>query len=132
MANWTAEQAVRLAYEERLVAQEIPHFVFYDHALGGSTTVRGEHTTTFNQIYSLCVWIKLGYPFDMPALYVVSPKPLYGYQSKTIQSYGNSHDMHVWTPDWNDYVKICHTKGDFWTASDTIVSVLMKGFLWLE
>lgn len=132
MAIWTPEQAVRLAYEELLVAQEIPHFRFYDHTLGGLTTVRGQHTTSYSHVYSLCAWIKIAYPLEMPGLYVTSPDPLVGYLNKTIQSYGTSHAMHVWESDWNDYVKICHTKPEYWNASETIVSVLMKGFLWLE
>jgi hypothetical protein len=132
VANWTESQRVRLAYEEMLLKQEISHFWFQDRTSAGLTTARGKHTTARNRAYTMCVWMKAGYPDEMPDLYIIEPCPLYGYQNKTVQSYGTSHQMHAWTPDWNDYVKICHTKEDYWSAADTIVSVVLKGFLWLE
>jgi hypothetical protein len=132
MAVWTENQRVRLVYEEGLLAEEFPHFSFQDRAQAGLTTVRGVHTSSANSNYSVCVWLKSGFPYEMPGLYITSPSPLYGYGGKTIQSHQTSHAMHVWAPDWNNYVKICHCKSEYWSASNTIVSVLMKGFLWLE
>lgn len=132
MATWSDVQRNRLYFEEQLLSNEIPHFYFQDRAQAGLTTIRGNHTTTANRTYPLCVWVKSNYPYEMPALYVTAPSPLYGYGGKTIQSFGTSHTMHVWEPDWNNYVKICHTKSEYWTASDTMVGILMKGFLWLE
>lgn len=132
MAVWTEDQRMRLVLEESLLAEEFPHFSFQDRTQAGLTTVRGTHTSSAGNSYNVCVWLKSGYPHIMPDLYITSPCPLYGYGSKTIQSFGTSHLMHVWEPDWNNYVKICHCKSDYWTASSNIVSVLMKGFLWLE
>jgi hypothetical protein len=135
MAGWSASQRTRLAYEEALIREHMPHFWFRDHAKAGLTTVWGEHVTAANRAYTLCIWIKAGFPYEMPGLYVTSPCPLYGYRGKTIQSWAeeySSHTMHVWKSDWNDYVKICHTKEEYWNASDTLLSILMKGMLWLE
>lgn len=132
MAVWSESQRIRLASEASILAEEMPHFSFHDPVRAESTTVRGIHTSSANKTYNLCLWLKSGFPYEMPGLYVTSPCPLYGYGGKTIQSYGTSHAMHVWEPDWNNYVKICHCKSEYWTASNAIVSVLMKGFLWLE
>lgn len=132
MAVWTEDQRIRLALEESVLRAQFPHFSFQDRTQAESTTVRGVHLTSAGNNYNVCVWLTSGYPHALPRLYITSPCPLYGYGSKTIQSHGTSHAMHVWEPDWNNYVKICHCKSEYWTASNNIVGVLMKGFLWLE
>lgn len=133
MSNWSADQKVRLAIEKQTLDEEgLSHFTFYDSADSSLTSVRGLHTSAAGSVYGLCLRLGMGFPHQMPSLYITSPSPLYGYGMKTIQSYGTSHAMHVWEPDWNSYVKICHCKSEYWSASNTIVSVLMKGFLWLE
>lgn len=132
MASWIYEQRERLVYEEKLLSKELPHFKFYDRTQSHLTTVRGYHTTAANNKYAL--WLRLGkaFPYEVPGLYVTFPSPLYGRGGRTIQSYGTSHYMHTWKPDWNDYVKICHWKEEFWTTDNTVLSVILKGFLWLE
>jgi hypothetical protein len=132
MAIWSESQIIRLATEVAILAVELPHFAFYDRSQAELTTVRGTHTSSGGKTYNLCVRLRSSFPHDLPGLYVTSPSPLYGFGGKTIQSYGTNHDMHVWAPDWNNFVKICHCKSEYWSASNTIVSVIMKGFLWLE
>src|SRR5579859_245952 len=123
MTDWSESQRVRLAYEERLLGKEFSHFSLYDRAKGGLTTVRGEHITSANRAYGLCIWISIGYPHQMPNLYVTSPSPLLDSGGKPITGYKTSHLMHVWESDWNNYVKICHCKDAFWSASMTLVNV---------
>jgi hypothetical protein len=132
MASWTDAQQARLAFEEKLLSQEFPEFYFRDRTVSGLTTVWGKHTTSRTNSYQLAIWIKSGFPYEMPGLYVTDPSPLFGYQGKTIQSYGTSHAMHVWTPDWHNFVKICFCKSEYWSASNTVVSIIMKALLWLE
>lgn len=132
MAIWSETQKTRLAAEASVLRDELPHFSFYDPAQAELTTVRGTHTSSAGKAYNLCLQLGSSFPYGLPDLYVTYPCPLYGYGGKSIQSYETSHAMHVWKPDWNNYVKICHCKSEYWTASNTIVSVLMKGFLWLE
>jgi len=132
LSTWSREQQIRLAWEENLLRAEMPHFQFNNRATFGNTTVNGSYTSTANNSYSLAVWLKAGFPHQAPGLYVTSPMPLYGHNGRAIQSYGTSHFMHVWESDWNTYVKICHWRDDNWSASYTIVSVIMKGLLWLE
>lgn len=132
MANWSLMQQTRLAGEMNLIAREIPGFEIYDRTRADITTVRGNYISTANRTYTLCVWLTASYPDAVPNLYLISPCPLYGHGGKTIQSYGTSHTMHSWSSDWNNYAKICHTKLEFWSAADTIIGVIMKGFLWVE
>ncbi len=132
MAAWSYQQQVRLGYEAQVLSQELPHFRFYNPTTAGETTVAGNHTTAANRTYSISVWVRAGFPSQMPLAYITSPCPLYGYGGKTIQSYGTNHSMHVFTPDWNNYVKPCLFKEEFWKADDTLFKVLLKAFLWLE
>jgi hypothetical protein len=132
MAVWNQEQRMRLATEARVLQAEFPHFSFQDTAQAEYTSVTGIHCSSANKNYGVCLWLRPSFPYRMPDLYVTSPNPLYGHNFKSIQSYGTSHAMHVWAPDWNNHAKICHCKSEYWSASNTIVSVLMKGFLWLE
>ncbi len=130
--EWSEAQVVRLEVEEALLSEELPHFTMHNRHENGLTTVYGDYKSTAGASYRLCLWLKAGYPHSMPSLYVVEPAPLIGYGGKEMNSYGASHVMHCWPPDWNNYLKICHCKENIWTPSETVVGVLMKGFLWLE
>ena len=132
MASWSETQRQRLAAEKESFRRELPDFIWYDLAEAQSTSIRGTYTTSAGSTYSLYVHIGSGYPLTLPSLYITSPNPLYGYGSKTVQSYGTSHAMHVWQSDWNGNVKICHCKTEYWSQSDTLIEVMMKGMLWLE
>lgn len=133
MGSWSQEQATRLAYEESLLLEHgFTHFNFHDRTVRGKTTVQGWHTTAAGNTYKLCIRPTKNFPNEIPYLYVTSPRPLYGYRGKSIQSYGAAHSMHVNQPNWNNYVNICHWKDSHWSAAYTLVSVLMKGMLWLE
>jgi len=132
MSAWRTDQRMRLAAEAEVLKTELPHFTWYDEASATNATIRGEHTTTAGNTYRLCLHVTSNFPNSLPGLYVTSPCPLVGYGGKTIQSYGTSHTMHVWKPDWDNYAKLCHWKEEFWSPSNTLLSVLMKGMLWLE
>lgn len=129
---WDHDQRVRLLLEEGILKQELPCFMWEDRIQRGETKVIGDYISSGGNSYKICLKISSNYPYEMPNLYIISPYILYGYAGKTIQSYGTSHAMHVWVPDWNNYVKICHCKSEYWSASKTIVTVLMNGMLWLE
>jgi hypothetical protein len=132
MSGWNTSQQQRLTAEKEIFRRELPDFTWYDLAEAQSTSIRGTYTSSAGNSYSLCLLIGSGYPLSMPSLYVTSPNPLYGYGAKTVQSYETSHAMHVWRSDWNGYVKICHCKTEFWSQSETLAGVMMKGMLWLE
>lgn len=132
MSPWTESQATRLAFEYSLLLEKLPGFEVYEINSPGKANVSGNYLSSANNEYTLCAVIKKNFPFEMPSLYVTRPLILIGYGGVTIQSYGTSHTMHVWSSDWNNYVKICHWRDEFWSAEYTILSVLMKGILWVE
>lgn len=132
MDLWTEEQRVRLAFEEKLLKNELPGLWWEERINRGATKVKGDYHSSANNSYRICVCLSAHYPNTMPNMYVISPKPLKGYGNKKVTSYGTSHSMHVWESDWNNYVKICHWKDEYWSAANTILGVFMKGFLWLE
>lgn len=132
MSLWTEDQRVRLAFEEQLLVKELPDFKWEDRTTRGATKIKGDYRSSANNLYKICICVSSNYPNTMPSMYIVSPNPLRGYGRKKISSYGTSHAMHIWKSDWNDYVKICHWKDEYWSASNTILGVLMKGFLWIE
>lgn len=132
MAIWSEEQRVRLALEAQILQQKVPHFYWENRIEPGKTAIRGDFRSTSGNLYTLCIKLPTDYPYAMPAMYVTAPCPLYGYNGKKITSHGTSHSMHVWESDWSNYVKICHWKSNYWSASNSLHAVLMKGFLWIE
>jgi hypothetical protein len=132
MGTWTEEQRLRLAFEKQLLAKELDDFWWEDMTKPGVTTIRGDYCSSAGHSYRLCVRLTSKYPYQMPDMYVISPCPLKGYGGKKINKDAAYHSMHIWPSDWNDYVKICHCKDEYWSASNTILGVLMKGILWLE
>lgn len=130
---WTYDQRARLALEERLLRENgMEHFAFLDPAVPGSTRIEGLHQTTAENLYRLTLRLSRSQPDVLPDLYVSYPTPLLGYGGKLMTDHGTSHDMHTWSSDWGGYTKICHWKQEYWSASNTLVAVLMKGMLWLE
>jgi hypothetical protein len=133
MTLWSTEQRYRLAFEENLLAEQgFDHFAFEAPTAAAITTVRGMHRSTSGMAYRLAAWLGQHYPNRMPGLYVLSPDHLMGHGRKLMIDYGTSHAMHTWATDWSSNVKICHCKEEFWSASVTLVEVLLKGALWLE
>lgn len=130
--GWNNGLAYRLVVEERLINQEMPSFHFHDKTNPAVTTVRGDFYSGSNTQYMLIVWLKGVFPDQMPGLYITWPNPLYDYYGNLVTSHGTNHSFHTWATDWETYVKICHCKAEFWSASNTIVSVIMKGMLWVE
>lgn len=132
MGPWSLEQQYRLAFEERIIKQEMPNFIFTDKTYCDLTCVKGDFISSSNTTYYLAIRVGCGYPVTMPRLYVTYPCPLKGYNSILMTTFGSSHSMHTLPADWDNYTQICHTKPGFWSSSDTIPKVLAKGMLWVE
>ena len=135
--EWTEEQKVRLVTEKRILKKELPHFWWEDQTNPNETKVKGEYISTEGNSYTICLCIGAGYPYEMPRMYIISPNPVIGYGGKKVHVgrkgfLWNSHAMHVNPPDWKDYVNICHWKPEYWSPQNTLLAVLMKGFLWVE
>lgn len=131
MSIWSGEQRARLALEEQLLSK-LPGFSFTNREDSSQTAVNGQYTSSTEKSYWLWVWLGPGYPHQAPDLYVQWPRSLKDFWGKPLEKHGTSHSMHLWKSKWPELTNICHWKSEFWSASQTIVSVLAKGILWVE
>lgn len=129
--GWTLEQQNRLQLERNLLQKYFPNFLWYNPAVPGSAFIEGTMITNSKQNYKLRLIIPIDIPSSVPSLLIISPKPLYDRNYKSIADLGYSATMHVLSPI-NEYVKICHYKASHWSPNITFYKVLMKGRLWLE
>ncbi len=144
MVYWTNDQRKRIKEEAKLLQDKLDHFTFsLDKELQPQKNIAGEkpfspllvsgfHQSSIGKWYKLVVSIDQSFPYQMPGLYVTYPCPLIGFEGKTIPTWGTSAKMDVWKTDRGNYTKICHCRAERWSAKNSIVSVLLKGFLWLE
>ena len=125
-------QLYRLALEQKILANELPQFSFYD--INGDTYVSGwQSTCSHRENYQLKLLLGLHYSDEMPRLYISSPLILPQRNScRTINNIGVSHFFHTLSNGPDGCVQICHTKPELWNPSMTCVAVLMKGIVWLE
>jgi hypothetical protein len=79
------------------------------------------------------IWIALGnFPYEAPAMYVISPKPLLTSDGRALASIGVSANMHLRTPDDHGHPQICHYNDRFWHPKVSLYKILMKARFWLE
>ena len=128
---WTSERRYRIDLERQLLARELPQFVLQTDAQG--TRVRGwQCTTKKDRYYELTLELPEHYPDEAPQLYVTSPMTLWKHRRRgTINAEGTSHAFHTRANGPGGCVRICHDETG-WDASQTCVTVLMKGICWLE
>lgn len=128
--RWKPYQQFRLAQERQVLQRHAPAFEFYEPT--GNTYVSGWTTSNLDRSYALCIMLPAAFPDVAPDTYISSPSPLLGYRGlRTIDSYGNSHDMHVWKSDRPDWTKLCIVHPDSWSAEYTIYKVIIKAKLWI-
>ena len=128
---WNREQQERLAFEETILQNYMPHFGFYDR--GGSTYVSGwarvEHS---DREYQLRIDLPPRYPLQAPSSYVVDPRtlPMHG-GGRTINSLGASHSYHVLGNKADGRVKLCFYDPP-WSPDMAMVAIALRGHLWLR
>ena len=126
---WTDYQQHRLAAERHVLAQQFPDFEFCNPA--GETTLEGRWTSSLSTQYFIVVKIPPGYPDECPSTYITWPSPLAGLE-KPLESYGSTHEMHLWETDIPGWAKICTYNPTRWRSSETLERVLHKALLWIE
>jgi len=122
----------RLEIERQIVKKELPQFRLFTSNGSARFTGRQKSTDGLSD-YELELRISSHYPDERPRLFVTYPK----YLSKhmylgTINELGVSHDFHSLTSNPNDCVEICHFNSESWDASKTVVSILVKGIIWIS
>jgi len=126
----TLKSARRLQLERRIMARELPQFMFY--RFGNEAYFQGWHGVSSGLLFQLKLVLWEWHPDQMPSLYVSYPLILWKYGGNTINSEGVSHAFHTLSNGPNGCVQICHFKSEHWDASKTCVGVFFKGILWLE
>ncbi len=128
----TFEERIRL--ENAILVQDgFAQFRVYWYQQTGAYFLFGEHKTNSQRLYKLYSQIPSAYPYEHPKIYVSDPNPLWGYMnSRTINSYGVSHQMHTMGNGPNNEVQICHWRSDRWHSGITLNRVVIKVILWLE
>ncbi len=119
----------RLDAEIEALKEYFPKFKIQD-PYGENSGVIGKLTSNSGREYVL--WLALGaFPNQAPKLYVISPKPLLGYNGQPMASIGSSIAMHMWDPDEHGHPQICHYNGQFWSPNVSLYKILLKGTFWI-
>jgi ubiquitin-protein ligase len=127
---WESYQRERLALEWTYLRQHSPNFGFYEPT--GNTYVAGWWTSNNDRLYQLRISVPPGYPDECPSTYITHPSPLMAWRhSATIESYGTSHEMHVWQTDRPGWVRICTYRPEQWSAAHSMLKIIRKALLWI-
>ena len=126
---WSTDQRNRLDLERRLIKKYFPDFSFYDIE-GSNPYLLGSFSTDSCQSYTFQIFIN-DFPYKLPSVYIISPRPLLDYNGKPMTDYKASHSMHTLTPS-ADCVQPCMYRSENWDASITLVKLLVKARLWIE
>lgn len=120
----------RMNWENEKLHKYMPGFQLYD--CSGNTVVEGWARTSGGQnCYRGRLVVSPSFPFEKPALYLISPNPLWMFGgTRTINSLGPTASFCTRDNGPEMCVQICHT--DTWDATMTCVFVLQKLHLWLE
>ena len=124
----------RLGLENQILQRDgLSQFQIYQFQSGESFYLWGSHKTNAGNSYAVYGPIPSGFPHSRPPIYIYEPNPLNGYGfTKTINSYGLSHNMHTLANGPGGMVQICHWREDRWHSGITLNKVMIKVLLWLE
>jgi hypothetical protein len=127
---WAIHQQYRLGEEWKGLKDNFQTFTFKDPA--GAAYVHGFWVSNQGAHYELRIPVPPGYPDECPSTYITYPAPLRDYTGMTtIESYGTSHEMHVWKTDRPGWVKICTYRPEYWSADNSMVKIIRKALLWI-
>ena len=127
---WSPAQQRRLAFEEQILAKELPQFRFQnrhqDTFISGYQGANGPYRR-----YQLKLVLTCHYPYEMPNLYVVSPITLRkSCVCCTVNAEGVSRAFHTRSNGPGGCVQICHFGS--WVSTNTCVKVFLKGIAWIQ
>lgn len=85
--------------------------------------------TNSKRVYTIKVDLTGDYPYEVPKVFIVTPKPLMDYQGRTMLD--ASHSMHT-LPSENGCVRVCHYGSIDWTPRVSLYQIIVKVRFWLE
>lgn len=119
----TLEIIERIKLEEKLVKENLPNFKMY--AKNGLFFFSGWVEAKLGR-YKL----RLVLPYEAPRLFLVSPRVLYTYEGRSIDSFSVSRRFHTEGNGPGGCIQISYTSE--WDASCTCAAALIKGIVWIN
>jgi len=123
----TTKECERLFSERKLFEKYCTDFKMYSRY--GIRFFSGWITTKLNK-YKLRLLLDKKHPYAAPKLFLVSPKVLYTYDGKSLNSLGVSYRFHTVRDVPSDYIQISYPM--IWEPCCTCVKVIIGGIVWIN
>jgi hypothetical protein len=121
----------RREFEKQLVMMHMPSFSISESSDGHMTLEGFVKTIAGRNRYRGRLVCTPNFPYEVPRLYILSPKPLWTHDhTGTLNALNGSSEHHVYRTEPDGFLEICHTPK--WDASQTCIAVLIKLHLWVE
>ena len=121
------EREKRIIFEKALLKDYCPNFKVYWRR--DILFISGWITTKVNR-YKLRLVLPSDFPYGMPIMFLVSPKVLYTYDGKSLNSLGVSYRFHTVRDVPSDYIQISYPM--IWEPCCTCVKVIIGGIVWIN
>ena len=72
------------------------------------------------------------FPDRCPKAYLCSPTSIRDYDGNRLVEAGVSHRMHTLSPSEDGLVQLCLYREERWTASCSLLKIVIKAGLWIE
>lgn len=127
--SWRPDQMLRLAQERALLQLHMPDFSMQEPL--GNTNVFGHWISNLGNYYTIRITIPAGYPDECLKTYLEYSSPLLDYFNMPMTRHGSNHEYHTWATDRAGYVQLCTYRPEYWDASNTLIQLIQKSFLWI-
>jgi len=103
-------------------------FKFLDFNTDKPNLVVAQQTNS-GKVYTIKIDLSNNYPNNVPAAYIINPKPLLTYSREPML--GASHQMHTLSGK-DGCVQVCHYGGSDWHPNVLLFKIVIKIRVWLE
>lgn len=128
---WTLKQRYRLAAEKKLLEKNFPDFKFFNPTSSTDCYIYGPITSSQNNEYYIKICIP-DFPNRCPKAFLCSPKRISDFKGNPLVNSGVSHKMHTLSPSSDGLIQLCLYREERWTASCSLLKLLIKAGLWFE
>ena len=128
---WTSNQRHRLAIEKKLLEKNFPDFQFYNPTSETDCYIYGKLISSQKRTYYIKICIP-NFPDRCPKAFLCYPKSIKDFYGKPLVDIGTSHKMHTLSPSKEGFVQLCLYREERWTASCSLIKLIIKAGLWIE
>lgn len=120
----------RLNLEKAVLSRYFPssNYMFNDIGTRNAHLLVGVKTNS-EKVYTLKIDLSQNFPYNIPKVFILHPKPLLTRYGGNLMS--PSASMHVLQGE-NGCVRICHYGISSWSTNVTLYKVILKSRMWLE